>query len=54
MKPLVIVILLAVAACSAGPPKLTEPPKNAPVWNLNPDREQGTNNLVQAPTLGDK
>jgi hypothetical protein len=49
-----LLILLIVAACTSGPPKLTEPPKNAPVWDLNIGKEPGTNNLVQAPTLGDK
>lgn len=54
MKTAFVIVLLAVSACASGPPKLTEPPKNAPVWDLNTGAEPGTNNLVHAPTLGDK
>jgi hypothetical protein len=54
MKALVLLMLLTAAACTSGPPKLTEPPKNAPVWDLNGDKAGGSNDLVQAPTRGDQ
>jgi predicted small lipoprotein YifL len=52
MKTPVLIILLSLAACSPGPVKFSAPDKNAPVWDLNAGRSQGTNDLVHQPILG--
>ena len=51
MKPLIVLLLLAVAACSSGPPELPTPGKHASVWDLNPGRWPGTNDLIREPSL---
>jgi hypothetical protein len=54
IKVLVLTTLLALAACERHPPPLNEPASNAPVWNLNVDQMQGTNDLRHLPTVGDR
>jgi hypothetical protein len=55
IRPVAIAILLALGACEHHPPPLNEPDANAPVWNLNVDQMQGTNDLVHLPTVaGDR
>lgn len=48
MKSLLILISLAVAACSSGPPPLSVPPGDAAVWDLNPEHHPGygSNDLI--------
>lgn len=49
MRMFIACLLLTVAACSSGPPKLPVPGKSATVWDLNPGRWPGTNDLVLVP-----
>jgi hypothetical protein len=54
MKRLAVLILLALAACSSGPPAPPVPPKNAPEWPSNaPPLEPQTNDLIHRPSMGD-
>jgi hypothetical protein len=52
MKPIGVIILLAMAACSPGPVEFSKPDKDAKTWDLNPGRWPGTNDLIHEPTLG--
>jgi hypothetical protein len=46
----IVLVFLALAACSPpAPATFSHPPKDAPVWNLNPGLIQGTNTLVSPP-----
>ena len=54
MRKLVLVVMLALGACEHHPPPLNEPSQNAPVWNLNTDQVQGTNDLIHEPTVGSR
>jgi hypothetical protein len=47
-------LLLALGACEHHPPPLNAPDASAPVWNLNTDQMQGTNDLMHVPTVGDQ
>lgn len=49
MRTVLLVILLGLASCSSGPPPLSKPPEDAPVWNLNKGLVQGTNDLIHEP-----
>ena len=48
-----LVAVLLIAGCTPAPVKFSEPPKDAPVWDLNspPDRMQ-SNDLIHPPTVG--
>jgi hypothetical protein len=54
IKGLTLALLLALGACERHPPPLNQPADNAPVWNLNVDQTQGTNELRHLPTVGDR
>lgn len=54
IKAFALAILLALVACERHPPPLNQPADNAPVWNLNVDQMQGTNDLRHLPTVGDR
>ena len=54
IKAFTLALLLALGACERHPPPLNEPAANAPVWNLNVDQMQGTNDLRHLPTVGDR
>lgn len=47
-----VVTLLALSACAHEPPALNHPADNAPSWDLNAGRWEGTNKLVAEPTVG--
>jgi hypothetical protein len=57
MKSIVTLAVLIVAGCTSGlPPPLPQTPKDAAVWDLNPDRwpaadqsPPGTNDLTKVP-----
>lgn len=48
MRAIILVVLL-LAGCASGPPKFSSVPNDAPVWDLNPGRWPGTNDLVKPP-----
>jgi predicted small lipoprotein YifL len=52
MRPIALLLLLvALAGCSHGAPTYPGPPKDAPIWDLNPGKWQGrTNKLIAEPT----
>jgi len=54
MKLIAIIVLLAVSACSPAPVQFSRPDKDAKVWDLNPGRWPGTNDLIHEPTLGSR
>lgn len=49
MKPFMLVVLLALAACSSGPTQFSKPAADAQAWDLNPGRWPGTNDLIHEP-----
>jgi hypothetical protein len=54
MRIIVLAALSALTACDHHPPPLNHPADNAPVWNLNVDQMQGTNDLIHEPTVGSR
>jgi hypothetical protein len=52
LKVCILALLLALGACERHPPPLNEPASNAPVWDLNVGRWEGTNTLKELPTVG--
>jgi hypothetical protein len=44
-------VTLLMAGCSTGPKKFVGPDDSAPVWDLNPGKWPGTNDLLHEPTL---
>ena len=48
MKPLALLALLLLAACSSGPATFSKP-AHAQAWDLNPGRWPGTNDLIHEP-----
>jgi hypothetical protein len=49
MKPIILFLLLALAACSASPPQFSKPGDDAQVWNLNAGLIAGTNDMIHEP-----
>jgi hypothetical protein len=46
-----LLALIALAACSTGATKFAGPDDNAPVWDLNPGKWPGTNDLIHEPNV---
>jgi len=51
MHGIILISLLALAACASGPPEFSKPADNAPVWNLNAGEWPGTNAQIQPPII---
>lgn len=41
---------IVLSSCSTGATKFPGPDASAPVWDLNPGKWQGTNDLIHEPT----
>jgi hypothetical protein len=49
-----ILALVVLSGCSAGAAKFAGPDDSAPVWDLNPGKWPGTNDLIHEPTVQPK
>ncbi len=46
-----LLALIVLAGCSTGATKFAGPDASAPVWDLNPGKWAGTNDLIHEPTV---
>lgn len=51
MTRVILLMLLAVSACTPAPPEFSKPAQNAPMWDLNPGEWPGANAMIQPPTV---